>query len=88
MVFPPGYNVQQQVGTLPDPTDGEDGTLIYASGELEDPLRVLLVLRGRPAGSVRRDGGVLVGRWRRRSPVTVRAWSDDRGLGQRGPARS
>ena len=61
VVFPPGYNVQQQVGSLPRP-DGRAPAArqIYASGPLDDAARVLRVLRGRPAGSVRIETQVSV----------------------------
>ncbi len=82
VVFPAGYNVQQQVGNLPEPKTASGGGQVYSSGAIDEPLAFYsYFVADRPGAYVATRltstlGGSDV-------PVTVRAWTDDPEWGTR-----
>ena len=82
VAFPQGYNVQQQTGSLPEPTEGIGGTQVYTSGALTTPLTFYAYfVADRPgAFSGTRLTAAVAGA---AVPVTVRAWTDDPAWGTR-----
>jgi len=82
VVFPPGYNVQQQVGGLPAPADGPGGSVVYTSGSLAKPLAFYAYfIADRPGAFTETRLAARVGT--RDVPIAIRAWSDDRAWGTR-----
>jgi hypothetical protein len=82
VVFPPGYDVSQQVGDLPDPTNGDGDTQVWQSAPLTDPLSFYsFFVADRPGAfaetrSTASVNGASV-------PLTIRAWTDDPAWGSR-----
>jgi hypothetical protein len=82
VVFPPGYNVQQQVGVLPPPVDGPGGSVVYTSGSLAKPLAFYAYfIADRPGAFTETRLAARVGT--SDVPIVIRAWSDDRAWGTR-----
>jgi hypothetical protein len=82
VVFPKGYDVRTEAGTIPRPTTGADGRTTYRSGTLARPLDFFAYLvADRPGAHVDTAVDVTV----RGTPVTVRvrAWADDPAWGAR-----
>ena len=76
VVFPPGYDVRVEAGSMPAPTTEDDGRIVLRSGKLDEPLRFFAYLVADRPGSYREeDLAVTV----LDTPVrlTVRSWPDD-----------
>ena len=82
VVFPAGYNVQQQVGDLPAPADGPGGSVVYTSGRLAKPLAFYAYfVADQPGAFTETRLSARVGT--SDVPIAVRAWSDDAAWGTR-----
>lgn len=76
VVFPAGFDVEVESGTIPEPSIAPDGRVVFQSGTLAEPLEFFAYLVGdRPGAYTERRLEVSV----RGQPVevTVRAWPDD-----------
>lgn len=76
VVFPPGYDVQVEAGSIPDPEVDDTGRTIFRSGTLEKPLEFFAYLvADRPTSYVETEfEPVVLGE---PAPVVLRAWPDD-----------
>ena len=54
VVFPDGYDVRVEAGSIPDPTVDDEGRTVFRSGELEAPLDFFAYLVGDRPGRTRR----------------------------------
>ena len=55
VVFPKGFTVDVQAGSIPKPVTDATGRVIFRSGTLVEPAVVLRLSRRRPAGRLRHD---------------------------------
>ena len=82
VVFPPGYDVVVEAGSIPEPEVDDRGRTIFRSGVLERPLDFFAYLvADRPASYVETDLAPVVGG--EAAAVVVRAWPDDAAWGAR-----
>lgn len=82
VVFPPMFTVTVAGGELDGPLTGEDGSLVYRSGELTDPLGfAAYVIGDRAAAYGETTLDLRVGG--RAAPVVVRSWVDDPAFAER-----
>ncbi len=82
VVFPKGYEVRTEAGSIPRPTSGADGRTIYRSGTLARPLDFFAYLVADRPGAYK-DTAVDVTVRGRAVPIRVRAWTDDPRWGAR-----
>lgn len=76
VVFPPGFQVQLVAGSLTGPETAPDGSLVYRSGRLADPLAFFAYLVGERAGAFEETlRTTRLGAWT--LAVRLRAWVDD-----------
>jgi hypothetical protein len=76
VVFPDGYDVKVEAGSIPDPTVDDEGRTIFRSGELDAPLDFFAYLvADRPGAYTEQTIATTVADDPVR--VTVRAWPDD-----------
>jgi hypothetical protein len=76
VVFPDGYDVKVEAGSIPDPTVDDEGRTIFRSGELDAPLDFFAYLvADRPGAYTEQTIATRVADDPVR--VTVRAWPDD-----------
>jgi hypothetical protein len=76
VVFPAGYSVDVDGGTLSGPKTDDAGNLVFSSGPLADPLTfVASFAADRP--SAFKDSTLQVPIGTEQVPVTIRAWPDD-----------
>jgi hypothetical protein len=82
VVFPPGYNVQQQVGTMSDVGEASGGRQVWTSGPLDDPLAFSAYFVADRPGAFKATAltATIAGT---EIPVTIRAWADDDAWGTR-----
>jgi hypothetical protein len=82
VAFPPGYNVQQQVGTMREAGEASDGRQVWTSGPLDDALAFFAsFVADRPGAFEATSFSTAVAG--RAVPVTIRAWTDDPSWGTR-----
>jgi hypothetical protein len=77
VIFPKGYDIKVEAGTLPAPQKLRDGRVVYRSGTLSRPLDFFAYLVGERPGAYK-DTGVTANVRGQPVDVTVRAWPDDR----------
>lgn len=76
VIFPAGYTVTAQAGTLPPATTSSSGSLVYRTGPLDKPLGYYLYLSAdQPATLV--DSSVRTRVGSTAVDVTLRGWADD-----------
>ncbi|HWP62380.1 MAG TPA: hypothetical protein VNO86_02795 [Candidatus Binatia bacterium] len=76
VVFPPGFHVELVAGTLSGPETAPDGSLVYRSGRLADPLAFFAYLVGEREGAYQESlRTTRLGDWT--LAVRLRAWVDD-----------
>ncbi|MDO8484181.1 MAG: hypothetical protein Q7S35_04480, partial [Candidatus Limnocylindrales bacterium] len=76
VVFPPGFEVDVEVGDIPEPTTSADGQVIFQTEKLDTPLSFFAYLVGdRPGAYSERSVGALV--HGEHVDLTIRAWPDD-----------
>ena len=76
VVFPPGFEVDVEVGELPDPITLADGRLLFQTGELAEPLDFFAyVVADRPGAYAERAASVTVNG--RLADLRIRSWPDD-----------
>jgi hypothetical protein len=76
VVFPPGFTVDILAGQLTGPETTADGSLVYRSGPLADPLAFFAYLVGEREGAFREVVRTTrLGDWT--VAVRLRAWADD-----------
>ena len=76
VVFPTGFQVEVEAGSIPAPTTDSTGRTIFRTGRLDKPLTFFAFLVGdRPgAYSTRTIAPTVLGR---SVPLTIRSWPDD-----------
>jgi hypothetical protein len=77
VVFPAGYEVQVESGSIPAPATAADGKVVFQTGRLKAPLSFFAFLvADRPAVYTERKVTAMVGG----EPVelTIRSWTDDK----------
>ncbi len=76
VVFPAGFQVEVEAGSIPAPTTDSTGRTIFRSGRLDKPLTFFAFLVGdRPgAYATRTISPIVLGR---PVPLTIRSWPDD-----------
>jgi hypothetical protein len=82
VVFPKGYEVRTEAGSIPRPTTGADGRTIFRSGPLSAPLDFFAYLVADRPGAYR-DSTVDATVRGQPVEVRVRAWADDTTWGAR-----
>jgi len=76
VVFPEGYDVQVEAGSIPTPTVDDDGRTVFRSGKLDAPLDFFAYLvADRPGAHTDTTVATTVGA--EPVEVTVRSWPDD-----------
>jgi hypothetical protein len=82
VVFPAGYDVLVEAGSIPEPEVDDQGRTIFRSGVLDKPLDFFAYLvADKPASFVETSlEPVVLGN---PAPVVVRAWPDDAAWGER-----
>jgi hypothetical protein len=76
VAFPPGYDVNVEAGALPDRDEAEDGTVIYRSGKIAEPLQFFAyVVADRAGDYAEQERSVAVGDGS--ASLLLRGWDDD-----------
>jgi hypothetical protein len=76
VVFPPGFTIDVQGGTLAAPTTDAAGNVVYSSGPIADPLKFLAsFVADRP--SELRATAMTVSIDGQSVPISLRSWPDD-----------
>jgi hypothetical protein len=82
VVFPKGYDVRTEAGSIPRPATGADGRTVFRSGSLARPLDFFAYLVADRPGAYR-NSTVEATVHGKPVVVTVRAWADDPTWGTR-----
>ena len=76
VVFPEGYDVQVEAGSIPDPETTDDGRVVFRTGELDKPLDFFAYLvADRPSSYTETVISPTVGD--AQADIRVRSWPDD-----------
>jgi hypothetical protein len=82
VVFPAGYTIGLESGSLPPPTTDAAGRVTYSSGPLADPLGFFAYFVGDKPGSYK-DSKIVARVGGTNAQLTIRAWPDDPAWGTR-----
>jgi hypothetical protein len=77
VVFPAGYDVQVEAGSIPPPEKLRDGRTVFRTGVLQDPLKFFAYLVGDRPGAYR-ERKVTATVSGKPVQLVVRSWPDDR----------